>query len=105
MVCLEKVGCQRKNTCNFTVMRQNFSARVIYDGKTVSAIILPQHRKDGMYYEVNIPGIERFYMHWSPADRYDVVPQEGLTLPDSLVLAVSDVIEPLRFRHCAVTYT
>lgn len=93
MVCLEKVGCQRKNTCNFTVMRQNFSARVIYDGKTVSAIILPQHRKDGMYYEVNIPGIERFYMHWSPADRYDVVPQEGLKLPDSLVLAVSDVIE------------
>lgn len=74
-------------------MRRNFTARVTYDGKNTQAIILPEHRKDGMYYEVNIPEAERFYMRWSEMDRYDVVPQKGLKLPDSLVLAVSDVIE------------
>lgn len=74
-------------------MKQNFTARISYDGHIVPATIIPQHRKDGMYYEVNIPGIERFYMHWSVMDRFEVVPQEGLTLPDNLVLAVSDTIE------------
>ena len=91
MVCLEKVGCQRKNTCNFTVMRQNFSARVIYDGKTVSAIILPQHRKDGMYYEINIQGIERFYMHWSASDRYDVVPTNKKNVYDMLFPSIKNL--------------
>ena len=74
-------------------MRQNFTARISYDGRTVQAIIIPEHRKDGMYYEVNIPGFERFYMRWSVADRYEAVPQQGLSLPDNLVLAVSDAIE------------
>lgn len=74
-------------------MRRNFTASVSYDGKNVHAVILPEHRRDGMYYEVNIAGIDRFYMHWSELDRYDIVPQDGLLLPDSLVLAVSDVIE------------
>lgn len=74
-------------------MKQNFTTRVRYDGKTVPATIIPQHRKDGMYYEVNIPGFERFYMRWSALDRFEVMPQAGLSLPDSLVLAVSDSIE------------
>jgi hypothetical protein len=74
-------------------MKQNFTTRVRYDGKTVPATIIPQHRKDGMYYEVNIPGFERFYMRWSVTDRFEVLPQAGLSLPESLVLAVSDSIE------------
>lgn len=74
-------------------MRRNFTTRVSYDGRNVQAVILPEHRKDGMYYEVNIPGVDRFFMHWSALDRYDIVPQLGLKLPDSLVLAVSDAIE------------
>lgn len=74
-------------------MRQNFKARLTYDKTTVQAVIVPEHRKDGMYYEVNIPGFDRFYMTWSPLGRYDVVQQEDLSLPYSLILAVSDAIE------------
>lgn len=74
-------------------MAQNFTATVNYDGKTVSAVILPALRKDGMHYEVNIPGVPRFYMKWSELDRYDIINGAGLNIPDSLLLAVSDVIE------------
>lgn len=74
-------------------MRQNFTARVAYDGRVVQAIIIPQHRNNGMYYEINIAGIERFYMHWSVMDKYEVVPQKGLHLPDNLIFALGDVIE------------
>lgn len=74
-------------------MRQNFKTRISYDGRSTQAIIVPEHRKDGMYYEINIPDVERFYMSWSAMDRFDVVPQKGLSLPDSLILAVSDAIE------------
>jgi hypothetical protein len=74
-------------------MATNFSERVNFDGKTVLATIIPQFRKDGMHYEVNMKGYPRFYMHWSPLDRYDIIKQEGLKLPYSLILAVSDVIE------------
>ena len=74
-------------------MRQNFTTRIAYDGLTVHATIIPQQRKDGMYYEVNVPGVDRFYMCWSAMDRYDIVPQKGVNVPYSLVLAVSDAIE------------
>lgn len=74
-------------------MRRNFTARVPYYGKSLQAVILPEHRKDGMYYEVNIPGFDRFYMHWTELDRYDVAAQEGLDIPDELAIAVSDIIE------------
>ena len=74
-------------------MRQNFKASIRVNGCSTQAIIVPEHRKDGMYYEVNIPDVERFYMSWSAMDRYDIVPQEGLSLSDDLVLAVSDAIE------------
>jgi hypothetical protein len=73
-------------------MRQNFTKRISFDGKTVLAVIIPEHRKDGMYYEINIKGYARFYMTLSPLGRYDVVP-ENPKLPYNMVLAVSDAIE------------
>lgn len=74
-------------------MRQNFKARISYDGRTVQAIIIPEHRKDGIYYEVNIPGRPRFYMRWGATDKYEVLAQEEVELPDNLTLALSDAIE------------
>jgi len=65
---------------------------LIFDKKTLLAVIIPQLRKDGMYYEVNIKGYPRFYMSWSALGRYDVVGEQA-TLPYELVLAVSDIIE------------
>lgn len=72
-------------------MANSFSRQVIFDKKTVLAVVVPQLRKDGMYYEVNIKGYPRFFMKWSELGRYDVVEERGL--PYQLVLAVSDVIE------------
>jgi len=72
---------------------QNFTATINYDRKTVNAVILPALRQDGMHYEVNIPGVPRFYMKWSVLDRYDIINGAGLNIPDSLLLAVSDAIE------------
>lgn len=74
-------------------MAQNFTKRVNFDGKTMLAVILPQFRKDGMYYEVNVKGYPRFYMTRTELGRYDVVAEIGLKLPYDLVLAVSDAIE------------
>lgn len=74
-------------------MRRNFTARVTFEGKIIAAAILPEHRKDGMYYEVNIPGFDRFFMHWSALDRYDLSPDNHATIPYELVMAVSDAIE------------
>lgn len=54
---------------------------------------MPQLRKDGMYYEVNIKGYPRFFMKWSALGRYDAVGDEAAVLPYELVLAVSDMIE------------
>lgn len=90
-------GSHKKSMYFYMEMRQNFTARVSYDGRTVLATVLPEHRKDGMYYEINIPGIERFYMHWSVMDRYDVVAQPGLKIPDNLLFALGDILEE-RFR-------
>ncbi len=72
-------------------MRNNFSSRVIYNNESHLVVIVPEHRKDGIYYEVNIPSFPRFYMTWSASDRYDVVNNDSL--PYELVLAVSDIIE------------
>jgi hypothetical protein len=74
-------------------MPQSFSTRITYNGKVVLAVILPQHRKDGMYYEVNVPNVPRFYMGWSPLGRYDLAPGNEINVPYELVLAVSDIIE------------
>ncbi len=72
-------------------MANSFSRQVVFDKKTVLAVVVPQLRKDGMYYEVNIKGYPRFFMKWSELGRYDVVEERGV--PYQLVLAVSDVIE------------
>jgi len=74
-------------------MAQNFTSNIHFDGKTVHAVIITALRKDGMHYEVNIPGFPRFHMKWSALDRYDVIEGKGLNLPYNLVLAVSDAIE------------
>ena len=71
----------------------SFSKQIIFDKKPLLAVIIPQLRKDGMYYEVNIKGYPRFYMAWSPLGRYDITGEEETTLPYQLILAVSDVIE------------
>ena len=76
--------------CNVS---NSFSKQIVFDKKTMLAVIIPQLRKDGMYYEVNIKGYPRFYMAWSPLGRYDIVNEEDSNLPYQLVLAVSDVIE------------
>lgn len=80
-------------------MRGNFSKRVSYEGKTVSAVIVPEHRKNGIYYEVNIPGFDRFYMTWSPLGRYDIVTMPDNELPYELILAVSDGIEEMTKKN------
>lgn len=55
-------------------------------------MIVPQLRKDGMHYEVNINGYPRFIMSWSALGRYDLTDTE-IKMPYEIILAVSDVIE------------
>lgn len=74
-------------------MAGNFTQRITYNGTSVLAVIVPQLRKNGMYYEVNIAGFPRFYMTWSALERYDVTGDEAPSIPYELQLAVSDVIE------------
>ena len=74
-------------------MHRNFTRRITMNGKESLAVIIPQHRKDGMYYEVNIKDIPRFYMKWSATDRYDIEPESQVDVPYDVVLAVSDAIE------------
>ncbi len=83
---------EEKNRVNFTSMRQNFTKRISFEGQSVQAVILPEHRKDGMYYEVNIKDYERFFVKWSSLDRYDIV-ADDISIPYELVLAISDAIE------------
>jgi hypothetical protein len=71
----------------------SFSKQLVFDKKTVLAVIVPELRKDGMYYEVNIKGYPRFFMSWSQLGRYDVADNTGKQIPYELVLAVSDAIE------------
>jgi hypothetical protein len=74
----------------------SFSKQIVFDKKTMLAVVIPQLRKDGMYYEVNIKGYPRFYMAWSPLGRFDVTGEESSLLPYRLVLAVSDMIEKIK---------
>ena len=76
----------------FAPVANSFSKPVFYDKKAILATVVPQLRKDGMYYEVNIKGYPRFYMLWSPLGRYDIT-EDDPALPYQLVLAVSDMIE------------
>ncbi len=74
-------------------MANSFSQPVFFDKKSLLATVVPQLRKDGIYYEINIKNYPRFYMTWSQLGRYDVVDDDGNNLPYQLVLAVSDMIE------------
>jgi len=76
----------------------SFSKQIIYNKAPLLAVIVPQLRKDGMYYEVNIKGYPRFYMSWSQLGRFDVAGDEAPSLPYELVLAVSDAIENQKQR-------
>jgi hypothetical protein len=74
-------------------MPESFSRHLIFEKKTLLAVIIPQAREDGMYYEVNIQGYPRFYMKWSALDRYDIAGKDQPAVPYQLLLAVSDAIE------------
>ena len=73
-------------------MRQNFSVVLHADGRPYPAIFVPHMRRNGLHYEVNITGFQRFMMAKSALGRFDLVVQsKGLT--DALVLAAADAIE------------
>ena len=74
-------------------MSRTFDKQVSFDGKSLVVAIIPEVRKDGVYYEVNVNGYPRFYMTWTALGRYDVVSDEDLKLPYNMVLALSDLIE------------
>ena len=74
-------------------MPQNLTAVIHFNGKNLPVVILPALRRNGMHFEVNIPGYPRFFMKWSELDRYDIVNGKELKVPDSLVLMVNDLIE------------
>ncbi len=74
-------------------MPKSFSGTVHFDKKEMLVVVVPHIRKDGLYYEVNIPGYPRFFMSWSSLGRYDITGPEGSELPYNLVLAVSDLLE------------
>jgi hypothetical protein len=74
-------------------MAYNFSRQFSIDGKNLLAIIVPELRKDGMYYEINIKGYPRFKMAWSALGRFDIVGEETSAVPYNIILAVSDIIE------------
>ena len=73
-------------------MANSFSQQVVFNKKGLLVVVVPQLRKDGMYYEVNIKGYPRFYMKWSPLGRYDVADDDA-AIPYQLVLSVSDMLE------------
>lgn len=74
-------------------MAYNFSRQFSYEGRNLLAVIVPELRKDGMYYEVNIKGYPRFKMTWSELGRYDITGDESSAIPYNIVLIVSDLIE------------
>ena len=74
-------------------MAKSFSKQVIFEKNALLAVIVPQLRKDGMYYEINIKNYPRFHMSWSELGRYDIADGEGMGIPYQLVLAVSDMLE------------
>ena len=77
-------------------MPDSFSKQLTFEKRTLLAVVVPQFRTDGMYYEVNIKGFPRFFMTWTALGRYDVPGEDIPVLPYELVLAVSDVIEEAR---------
>ena len=78
-------------------MPRNFSKQITFDGISTTAIIIPEVRQNGKYYEVNIKNYPRFFMTWTALGRYDVVTPD-VQLPYNLILAVSDAIEEAERR-------
>ncbi len=74
-------------------MAENFTTQILFERKTLIAAVIPELRKNGKYYEVNIKGYPRFFMTWSALGRYDLAAGETQKLPYALILAVSDAIE------------
>ncbi len=74
------------------LMARSRTTTITWEGKSLPLSLLTEQRSDGLYYEVNIPDVPRFRMHWSALGRYDVVPGEGDGVPYELVLLVADVI-------------
>jgi ABC-type uncharacterized transport system YnjBCD ATPase subunit len=96
MTILYALGCG--SLIFFAFMAYNFSRQFSVDGKTLLAVIVPELRKDGMYYEVNIKGYPRFKMTWSALDRFDITGDER-NVPYNIVLAVSDLLEEERKKY------
>jgi hypothetical protein len=82
--------------CYLCGVSNSFSKQIVFEKKPLLATVVPQLRKDGMYYEVNIKGFHRFYMSWSPLGRFDIADDSDTTIPYQLILAVSDIIEQSR---------
>ena len=75
-------------------MANSFSQQIIFNRQTLLAVVIPQLKKDGMHYEININGYPRFHMSWSALGRYDITDDDRtLNLPYEIILAVSDTIE------------
>ena len=73
--------------------RHNFTATVYFDGRSALASIVPVMKEDGQQYEINIDGFPRFWVRWGALDRYELVRRDDKLIPDSVLLAVSDLIE------------
>jgi hypothetical protein len=76
-------------------MPESCSRHIVYNKRSLLAVIIPQARKDGVHYEVNIKSYPRFYMAWSVLGRYDIAGDDPPAIPYELVLAVSDAIEKI----------
>lgn len=76
----------------FCDVANSFSDQFIYNKQTYLAVVVPQLKKDGMHYEVNIQGFPRFNMLWSALDRYDII-GDSMGVPYEVILAVSDIIQ------------
>jgi hypothetical protein len=79
-------------------MASSFSKQFTAEGKTMLAVVVPELRKDGMYYEVNIKGYPRFRMSWSPLGRFDITGEEQ-AIPYQIVLAIADILEGERKKR------
>jgi len=92
-ILIKYLCCKSQALFTFAAMPESFSRHLVFEKKTLLAVIIPQARKDGMYYEVNIKGYPRFYMSWSALGRYDIAGPDQPPVPYPLVLEVSDLIE------------
>jgi hypothetical protein len=77
-------------------MARSFTTTLHFDGTSAPASILTQLRQDGLYYEVNVRNFPRFRMRWSELGRFDIVEEDGVRVPYSVVLAASEAIEKQR---------